>query len=70
MRIALTGQGAAISAATRAGLAALGLVASLVLTACTTVEGTNALTDFGTFEREVMNTPARGVGLLPGEPPK
>ena len=70
MRIALTGQGAAISAATRAGLAALGLLASLALAACTTVEGTNALTDFGTFEREVMNTTARGVGLIPGDPPK
>lgn len=70
MRIALFGQSAAVSAAARAGLAALGLVASLALTACTTVEGTNAMTDFGTFEREVMNTTARGVGLIPGEAPK
>jgi hypothetical protein len=38
--------------------------------ACTTVEGTNAMTDFGTFEREVLNTTARGVGLIPGDAPK
>lgn len=70
MRIGLTGQSSALSAVVRTGLAALGLVATLALAACTTVEGTNALTDFGTFEREVMNTTARGVGLIPGEPPK
>lgn len=66
MRIGLTGQVAALSAAARAGLAALALVATLAVAACTTVEGTNALTDFGTFEREVMNSTARGVGLIPG----
>lgn len=70
MRIGLTGQFSALSTVMRTGLAALGLVATLALAACTTVEGTNALTDFGTFEREVMNTTARGVGLIPGEPPK
>jgi hypothetical protein len=70
MPIALSRQSAAISAAARAGLAALGLVATLALGACTTVEGTNALSDFGTFEREVLNTTARGVGLIPGDPPK
>lgn len=70
MLVALTGQSAAIRAAAKAGLAALGLMATLALAACTTVEGTNAMTDFGTFEREVMNTTARGVGLIPGDPPK
>ncbi|WP_297104045.1 hypothetical protein [uncultured Devosia sp.] len=70
MRIALTRQNAAASAAMRLGLAALGLVAGLALSACTTVEGTNAMGDFGTFEREVLNTTARGVGLIPGDPPK
>lgn len=70
MRIGLTGQHSAPGAVTRTGLAALGLVLALALGACTTVEGTNALTDFGTFEREVMTTTARGVGLLPGETPK
>ncbi|WP_323015947.1 hypothetical protein [Devosia sp.] len=70
MRIGLTGQHAALQVATRTGLAALGLVFALALAGCTTVEGTNALTDFGTFEREVMTSTARGVGLVPGETPK
>lgn len=67
MRIGLTGQQSALGAATRI---AMGLVLALALAACTTVEGTNALTDFGTFEREVMTSTARGVGLVPGEAPK
>ncbi|ODT83467.1 MAG: hypothetical protein ABS76_03650 [Pelagibacterium sp. SCN 64-44] len=66
----MTGHKAALSTAARAGLAALGLAATLALGACTTVEGTNAMTDFGTFEREVMNDTARGLGLIPGAPPK
>lgn len=70
MRIGLTGQQAAHKALTRIGLASLGLVLALALGACTTVEGTNALTDMGTFEREVMSSTARGVGLIPGEAPK
>lgn len=70
MRNGLTGRVSALSTAARAGLAALGLVATLALAACTTVEGGNALTDFGTFEREVLNTTARGVGLIPGEAAK
>jgi hypothetical protein len=70
MRIGLTGQKSALEALNRSGMVALGMVLALALSACTTVEGTNALTDFGTFEREVMTTTARGVGLLPGEAPK
>lgn len=70
MRIGLSGQWAALSGATKIGLAALAVLAPMLLSACTTVEGTNAMTDFGTFEREVMNTTARGVGLIPGDPPK
>ena len=46
------------------------VLAGLALAACTTVEGTNALTDVGTFEREVMNSTAHGIGLIPGEAPK
>jgi hypothetical protein len=49
-----------------AALAAL-LVAALGLSACTTTEGTNALTDMGTFEREVMTSTAQGIGLVPKE---
>lgn len=40
----------------------LGLVTALQ--ACTTVEGTNALTDIGTFEREVMTSTLQGVGIV------
>lgn len=53
------------STAIRAGLAGLALVLTLGLGACTTVEGTNALTDAGTFEREVMTSTAVGLGLVP-----
>lgn len=49
-----------------AALAAI-LLVSLGLSACTTAEGTNAFTDFGTFEREVMTSTAQGVGLVPKE---
>lgn len=66
MRIGLTGQ----QIARRAGLATLGLVLAVALGACTTVEGTNAMTDVGTFEREVLSSTARGFGLIPGETPK
>jgi len=69
MRIGLTGQ-IARSGATRIGLASLGILLAVALSACTTVEGTNAMTDVGTFEREVMMTTARGVGLVPGAAPK
>ncbi|UJW85191.1 hypothetical protein [Devosia sp. SL43] len=48
----------------------MALVMALALGACTTVEGTNAMTDVGTFEREVMNTTAAGLGLIPGQAPK
>jgi hypothetical protein len=49
-----------------AALAAI-LLVSVGLSACTTTEGTNAFTDFGTFEREVMTSTAQGVGLVPKE---
>lgn len=70
MRNGLTGQRATLSAISKIALAALGLTAALSMAACTTVEGTNAMTDFGTFEREVMNSTARGIGLIPGDAPK
>jgi hypothetical protein len=47
-----------------ASVAAILLVA-LGLSACTTTEGTNAFTDIGTFEREVMTSTAQGIGLVP-----
>src|SRR5688572_8385379 len=49
-----------------ASMAAMLLVAG-ALTACTTTEGTNAFTDIGTFEREVMTSTAQGLGLVPKE---
>jgi hypothetical protein len=70
MHIGLTGQGSATRALGRMASAGVAVVLALVLAACTTAEGTNALTDFRTFEREVMTSTARGVGLVPGEAPK
>jgi hypothetical protein len=49
-----------------ASVAAILLVA-VGLSACTTTEGTNAFTDIGTFEREVMTSTAVGLGLVPRE---
>lgn len=37
------------------------------LSACTTIEGTNAFSDGETFEREVMSETLKGIGLLPRE---
>lgn len=34
------------------------------LSGCTTIEGTNALTDIGTFEREVGRETLKGIGFL------
>ena len=50
--------------------ALLGLLAGAALmglSACTTVEGTNAFTDVGTFEREVVRSTLQGVGMVPRE---
>ena len=44
--------------------AAFALLAFAGLAACTTVEGTNALVDATTFEREVMSETLRGIGML------
>lgn len=41
-----------------------------VLSACTTVEGTNALVDAGTFEREVMVSNMQGLAILPQDAKK
>jgi hypothetical protein len=37
------------------------------LSACTTTEGTNAMGDFGTFEREVMTSTLQGLGMIERE---
>jgi hypothetical protein len=49
-----------------AGGAAILLVA-VGLGACTTTEGTNAFTDFQTFDDEVLGATAQGLGLVPRE---
>lgn len=47
------------------GIASVALVAGVGLGACTTVEGTNALSDIGTFEREVAINTLEGLGIVP-----
>ncbi len=49
-----------------AAFVGLGLILSFV-SACTTVEGTNAFVDAETFEREVMSETLRGLGILERE---
>lgn len=65
MRIDLTRRSSAFVAATRAGLLSFAVLAGLALSACTTTEGTNAMGDFGTFEREVMTETLIGLGGIP-----
>lgn len=62
-RRGFAGRNKAIRLASAAGCGLL----LLALGACTTVEGTNAFTDFGTFEREVMTSTLQGVGVIPQE---
>ena len=55
------------SRAQRIGMAGgFGLLA-VSLSACTTIEGTNALVDVGTFEREVGQETLKGLGVLDRE---
>lgn len=49
------------------GTAALVGASLFALSACTTVEGTNAFKDGNTFEREVMSETLRGLGILERE---
>jgi hypothetical protein len=63
----LTGRRPSLSAVTRGGLLAVGLVLGLGLSACTTVEGTNAMTDIATFEREVAIESMKGMGMMDRE---
>jgi hypothetical protein len=67
MRSYSTGRRPSSAAVIRTVLASAGLIAAVSLSACTTTEGTNALTDFGTFEREVMTSTLQGVGMVPKE---
>jgi hypothetical protein len=49
---------------------AIMLLVGASLSACTTTEGTNAFTSPQTFEDEVLNPVAAGVGLIPTPPAK
>lgn len=62
MSIAVKSTGVAMRRSLRLALAGIG--AALALSACTTIEGTNALTDPMTFEREVLRTTLAGVGVI------
>lgn len=62
-----TGRRPSFSAVSRVGFLAIGLVLSVGLSACTTTEGTNALTDIGTFEREVAVETLKGMGMMDRE---
>ncbi len=49
-------------------LAALSVLLVLpLLSACVTAEGTNAMVDPGTFEREVMTSTLQGLDIVPQE---
>ena len=65
MRFDIFGRRPASSAVTRLGLFPALVLLTGALAACTTVEGTNALTDVGTFEREVMTSTLQGMGMVP-----
>lgn len=63
----LSGRRPVLKAVSRAGLLSLGLILSSGLAACTTTEGTNAMTDIGTFEREVAIETMKGMGMMDRE---
>jgi hypothetical protein len=64
MAVSEKGRRPRLSAVTRALIPTFGLVSVLALGACTTTEGTNALTDVTTFEREVMTSTLEGMGII------
>lgn len=64
MKIDAAGRRSAKTSVIRTGLMSASLLLTMALGACTTVEGTNALVDPATFEREVMSETLRGVGML------
>ena len=61
-----SGRHTAFSAAILRQLAALSVLLVLpLLSACVTAEGTNAMVDPGTFEREVMTSTLQGLDIVP-----
>jgi hypothetical protein len=63
----VSGRRPALQAVSRAGLLSLALILPAGLAACTTTEGTNALSDIGTFEREVAISTLQGMGAIDRE---
>lgn len=51
----------------RVGVFAIAGLALSGIAACTTIEGTNAFVDAGTFEREVMSETLIGIGIIDRE---
>ncbi|MBU1176129.1 MAG: hypothetical protein KKH72_12060 [Alphaproteobacteria bacterium] len=51
----------------RFAMAGAALALAAALPACTTIEGTNALVDIGTFEREVGRETLKGLGVIDRE---
>lgn len=62
-----SGRRPGLLAVTRTVLASAALLAGVALSACTTAEGTNALVDPSTFEREVMTSTLQGLDIVPKE---
>ena len=52
------------SAVTRSAMVSVMLLGTAALAGCTTTEGTNAFSDIGTFEREVMTETMMGMGVI------
>jgi hypothetical protein len=63
----LTGRRPHLLAVTRYASAGAALLLAAALSACTTTEGTNAFSSFYTFQEEVLDSTAEGVGLIPRE---
>lgn len=67
MRSDSYGRRPAVLAVTRTALISATILLGLGVSACTTTEGTSAMTDFGTFEREVMTSTLQGLGMVERE---
>lgn len=67
MREDSTGRHPVLSVAARTVAFGVFVAAAAAMAGCTTIEGTNAMTDVGTFEREVMTSTLQGLGAVPQE---
>lgn len=60
----VSGRRPVLKAVSRAGLLSLALILPVALAGCTTTEGTNALSDVATFERDVAIDTMQGMGMM------